>query len=236
MKPLRRNPAPWASAWRRGPCPIDVLADVVRSRGRAWSWTPHPVPDEVVEQLLELAVWAPNHKRDWPWRFAVFVGDGRRRLGEAMAAAAEVAGLPEKKIDKLRVKYLRSPVGPCRELAGMTIRCAMPRTATPLPRRCRTSCSARPHWAWPAIWASDRRVPWRLRRVRFASSACHELVALVYLGWPTGKVPAPTRPAPEVRRVDSCWHERAGRPSTSPRLSSPGFAWRSDAVLMGRLA
>ena len=32
-----------------------------------------PVPRDLVEQLCELAQWAPNHKRTWPWRFALFL-------------------------------------------------------------------------------------------------------------------------------------------------------------------
>ena len=42
------------------------------------------VPRELVEQLCELAQWAPNHKRTWPWRFC-FVTDGRDRFGNVIA-------------------------------------------------------------------------------------------------------------------------------------------------------
>jgi malonate-semialdehyde dehydrogenase (acetylating)/methylmalonate-semialdehyde dehydrogenase len=41
----------------------------------------------VVEKLCDLAQWAPNHKRTWPWRFALVEGDGRARLGEVIAEA-----------------------------------------------------------------------------------------------------------------------------------------------------
>ena len=43
------------------------------------------VSEDIVRDLCELAMWAPNHKRTWPWRFAAFSGDGRVRLGEACA-------------------------------------------------------------------------------------------------------------------------------------------------------
>ena len=42
-----------------------------------------PVAPELIDRLCDLAVWAPNHKRTWPWRFAAFHGDARLRLGEA---------------------------------------------------------------------------------------------------------------------------------------------------------
>ena len=67
------------------------------------------VPRAVVEQLCELAQWAPNHKRTWPWRFAVAEGDGRARLGNTIADAMERHGDPPEKIAKARTKYLRTP-------------------------------------------------------------------------------------------------------------------------------
>ena len=62
-----------------------------------------------VEQLCELAQWAPNHKRTWPWRFAVAEGDGRSRLGNTIADAMEQHGDPPEKVAKARTKYLRTP-------------------------------------------------------------------------------------------------------------------------------
>ena len=41
---------------------------------------------KIVAALCDLAQWAPNHKRTWPWRFAAFSGSGRAKLGAAFAA------------------------------------------------------------------------------------------------------------------------------------------------------
>ncbi len=68
------------------------------------------VPVEVVEQLCELAQWAPNHKRTWPWRFALFTGDGRARLGEAFVADMVDRDFgDEGKRSKTLTKYSRTP-------------------------------------------------------------------------------------------------------------------------------
>ena len=50
---------------------------------------PDPVPRDVIEALLAAAVQAPNHYHERPWRFIVFTGEGRRRLGEALADSAK---------------------------------------------------------------------------------------------------------------------------------------------------
>ncbi len=48
-------------------------------------YTGEPVPDEIVEQLLENANRAPTHKRTEPWRFVVYSGEGRKKLAELQA-------------------------------------------------------------------------------------------------------------------------------------------------------
>jgi nitroreductase len=68
-----------------------------------------PVPREVVTALCELAMWAPNHKRTWPWRFALVEGDGRARLGAVIADAMEAYGDAPEKVAKARGKCLRTP-------------------------------------------------------------------------------------------------------------------------------
>ena len=68
------------------------------------------MPPEVVEQLCELVTWAPNHKKTWPWRFALFTDDGRARLGDTMVADMVEADFgDEGKRLKTRTKYLRTP-------------------------------------------------------------------------------------------------------------------------------
>ena len=47
----------------------------IRSRRTHKAFGPEPVPREQLEQLLELASWAPNHHLTVPWRFRV-VGPG----------------------------------------------------------------------------------------------------------------------------------------------------------------
>jgi nitroreductase len=44
-----------------------------------------PVSRETIEQLLECAVRAPNHKLTQPWRFAVLTGAARNQLAELRA-------------------------------------------------------------------------------------------------------------------------------------------------------
>lgn len=60
-----------------------------------------------VREALDAAVLAPNHHRTMPWRFAVVHGEGRRRLGDALAEAAQRIGRPT---DPARAKAFQAPI------------------------------------------------------------------------------------------------------------------------------
>lgn len=90
---------------------LDELADLIRRRRTSMVVDPdREVDPELIERLCELATWAPNHKRTWPWRFAVFSGDGRYRLGDAFADDMVDHGVGDDgKRSKTRTKYARTP-------------------------------------------------------------------------------------------------------------------------------
>lgn len=90
---------------------FDDLADLIKSRRtNMFVDQTREVPKEVVEQLCDLAQWAPNHKRTWPWRFALFTGAGRDKLGEAFVADMIDRDFgDEGKRVKTRTKYSRTP-------------------------------------------------------------------------------------------------------------------------------
>lgn len=47
----------------------DRFAEILRSRRTVGAFRPDPPPRAIVEQALELACWAPNHRKTEPWRF-----------------------------------------------------------------------------------------------------------------------------------------------------------------------
>jgi nitroreductase len=63
------------------------IPDLIRSRRTHKSFGAEAVSDEVVDELLELARWAPNHHRTNPWRFRVLGPEATARLKEAAGPA-----------------------------------------------------------------------------------------------------------------------------------------------------
>ena len=66
---------------------LTEISDLIRSRRTHKSFGPEPVSPEVVDELLELARWAPNHHRTNPWRFRVLGPETLERLKEAAGPA-----------------------------------------------------------------------------------------------------------------------------------------------------
>jgi nitroreductase len=63
------------------------VEQAIRERRTIKAFAPEPVPRELLDELLELARWAPNHHLTNPWRFRV--------LGPASLDALKAAAGPE---------------------------------------------------------------------------------------------------------------------------------------------
>jgi nitroreductase len=57
----------------------------IHQRTSVRRFRPEPVSRETIEQLLECAVRAPNHKLTQPWRFTILTGASRSRFAELRA-------------------------------------------------------------------------------------------------------------------------------------------------------
>lgn len=96
-----------------------AVLSAIRERRSQGKVRPERPPREAIEQILEAATWAPNHRLTEPWRFVVLAGEARRDFGRALAEAqtrdrpagdaadpAEAARAAE----KAAAKPLRAPV------------------------------------------------------------------------------------------------------------------------------
>jgi nitroreductase len=66
------------------------VEEAIRERRTHKAFHPEPVPREELDELLELARWAPNHHLTNPWRFRVLGPQALSRL--KAAAGPEAAG------------------------------------------------------------------------------------------------------------------------------------------------
>jgi nitroreductase len=72
------------------------LPELIRTRRTHKAYAPEPVDRATLDELFELARWAPNHNLTNPWRFRVLGPDALARLKEAAGpeAAAKLDRAP----------------------------------------------------------------------------------------------------------------------------------------------
>lgn len=65
----------------------NAVAETIRQRRTIKQFLPQPVTRAVLQELIDVAVWAPNHRLTEPWRFYVLDGAAGEKLG---AIAAQI--------------------------------------------------------------------------------------------------------------------------------------------------
>lgn len=90
---------------------LDTVSEVIKSR-RSTGWAKmngQTIPNELVQQILELATWAPNHGKTEPWKFFVYTGEAMKEFGR-QHAALYTANTPEEKFQEATAQRLEHNV------------------------------------------------------------------------------------------------------------------------------
>lgn len=88
-----------------------------------------PIPRDIMEALLENAIWAPSHKKTQPWFFQVFEGKGLEHMSTYMGAYYKSTTPAEQFSD---LKYQQALAKPIRSSCVIAI-CFKPDPTSGLP-------------------------------------------------------------------------------------------------------
>jgi nitroreductase len=156
------------------------LEDAIRSRRTIKAFAPQPVPREVLDELFELARWAPNHHLTNPWRFRVLGPGALERLRHA--AGAEAARKLDRAPTLIAVSSVRAgePVADEEDLLAT----AAAVYALLLAAHSRGLAG---YWRTPEVLRTREG----LAAVGIADG--ERFVGLVHLGWGRGDKPPPER-------------------------------------------
>jgi len=159
------------------------------------------VDPEIVDRIVNIAQWAPNHKRTWPLRVAVVSGDSRRILGDTIADAMAVHGDDEMKVTKTRGKFMRSPI---------VIVVASAEGATPneteenkyaVAAGVQNMLLMTESFGLAALWGSPAKGANNAITGLCSMESTDHVMGIIYLGWPTQSVAAPLRPNINITRL-----------------------------------
>ena len=169
---------------------MDVL-EAIRTRRTAGKMRDELPPRELIEELLEAATWAPNHRLNEPWRFHIIAGDARLRFGEVMAqdACEGIDDLGSEKargvIDSQMKKATRSPV-------VIAVSCDPPASEKidPVEDVCAVACGIQnlmlaAHARGLATkWSSGKPCYSAGLKAFFGLTPEHQILGYIYLGYP----------------------------------------------------
>ena len=161
------------------------LEHAIRTRRTHKAYGPDPVPRETLDELLELARWAPNHNLTNPWRFRVLGPAALERLAAAAGpeAAPKLARAPT--LVAASAVLSGDPVQDEEELHAVA--CAV--YAILLGAHARGIAS---YWRTPEVLRTDAG------RAALGIGADERVVGLVHLGPPREDKRPPERLAPEA--------------------------------------
>ena len=65
---------------------LSEISDVIKNRRTIYPefFSSRKVHKEIVEKILNNAIWAPTHGKTQPWRFKVYIDDAKLKLGEQL--------------------------------------------------------------------------------------------------------------------------------------------------------
>ncbi len=156
----------------------------IRSRRTHKAFAPEPLAREVLEELLELASWAPNHNLTVPWRFRVVGPRALERLKQAAGpeGAAKLDRCPTLVVVSSRLGG--DPVQDEEDLHATAV-------ASYIVLLAAHARGLAGYWRTPGLLRTDAG------RAAVGVPPEERVVGLLHLGHPRQERPVPARPQPE---------------------------------------
>jgi nitroreductase len=156
------------------------VEQAIRDRRTHKAFALEPLPRELLDELLELARWAPNHHLTNPWRFRVLGPQALGRLKQA--AGPEAAAKLDRAPTLVAATVVRSddPVQDEEDLCATA--CAT--YAVLLAAHGRGLAG---YWRTPGVLRTPEG------RAALGIPDCERFVALIHLGWPRQEKEPPER-------------------------------------------
>ena len=155
----------------------------IRTRRTHKAFAPEPVPGQLLDELLELARWAPNHHLTEPWRFRVIGPEAFDRLVAAGQPneASKLGRAPTLVVASARL------TGDAHQNREDVLATACAAYIVLLAAHARGLAS---YWRTPALFETPAG------RAAVGLDADEEFVALIHLGRPATTPPAKERKPP----------------------------------------
>jgi nitroreductase len=185
---------------RPAPDALDLLLS--RRSGSAKAMTGPGPSSAQIDAILAAAARVPDHGKLFPWRFIVFEGEGRSRMGEVLAEAIRESEpqAPSERLDIERQRFLRAPV-----IVGVVSRV---REQIPIPvweqqlsagAVCQTMLIASHAMGFVANWLTEWPAYNATVKEKLGLKPGERMAGFVYIGQPA--VPLEERVRPDMAKI-----------------------------------
>ena len=185
---------------RPAPAALDLLLS--RRSGSAKAMTGPGPSKEQTELLLAAAARSPDHGKLFPWRFILFDGEGRRRMGDLLVEclAQTEPQATQERFDMERNRFQRAPI-----VIGVVSRV---REAIPIPEWeqtlsagavCQNLLLAAHAMGFVANWLTEWPAYNPLVKDRLGLKSGERIAGFVYIG--TSAVVLEERVRPDLRNI-----------------------------------
>jgi nitroreductase len=186
---------------------MDVL-EAIHTRRTIKSYAPDPVPQALIEQVLEAAVWAPNHRLTEPWEFVVLQGEPlaqlarlRRQMTVDWLSAQRPNGEPvaaerlEREGEDAYRKAIAAPVTVAVTVAQHTDPAIREEDYAATAAAIQNMMLAARGLGLGAFWSTNRLIDYPPARELLGVPSDRRIVGLVQLGYPAQERSARRTPA-----------------------------------------
>jgi len=152
-------------------------------------YTGETIDQKIIEQILENANWAPNHKRTEPWRFVVFSGKGLEKLAKYQAELYKEKATTEGTFSDVKYEKLAKRPLMCSHIIAI----GMQRNADKLPEMeeiAATACAVQNMWLTATAyglgcyWGTGGPTYHEEAKSFFGLETDDKLMGFLYLGIP----------------------------------------------------
>ncbi len=175
---------------------LSEIRDLIKDRRTIYpiQFSERKVHKEIIEELLNSAIWAPTHGMNQPWRFKVYMEDGLAKLADLLVSEYHLAVKEE---DRKKAKEDKMKSSPANASAAILVWMERPKEERIHEKDELFACAAAVQnillhatahglgsfWSTPGFIHTDGF------KERLGLKEADNMIGIVYLGYPKGEWP-----------------------------------------------
>jgi nitroreductase len=175
---------------------LSEITEIIKNRRTIYpeQFTERVVQKDMIENILNNAIWAPTHGKTQPWRFKVYQGEALQKLGNLCAELYKEL-TPEDEFREMKFKRLSERMSKTSTVIAVTM-VRTPETKIPEIEEIEaTACAVQnmlltaTAYGLGSFWSSPKFLYTPTANEKFGYKKEDKILGLIYLGYPATEWP-----------------------------------------------